>query len=251
MADPSCDPAVEFCCVAVERDGQRLLDDVSFACLQGEVTLVCGSSGSGKTTLLRAINGLCRPNSGTVTILGTRIPGRSNREARHVWRRSGTVLQEVGLFETRTALQNVELALTAAGHDRRTARERAAHALDRLGLGDKLHAYPCCLSGGQKQRVALARAMAAEPRLLVLDEPTSALDARSSATVFTLVKELVARGTAVVLSSHKIEECIDVCDQVIELHRGRVVSQDRSPAARALPATTGQRRPYSPQPAFT
>lgn len=251
MADRHCDPTVEFCCVAVERDGQRLLDDVSFACLAGETTLLCGSSGSGKTTLLRTINGLCQPHAGSVTILGTRIPGRSSREARHVWRRSGTVLQEVGLFETRTALQNVELALTAAGYDRRAARERGADVLDRLGLGDKLHAYPCCLSGGQKQRVALARAMAGEPCLLVLDEPTSALDPRSSTTVLSLIKELVGRGTAVVLSSHKIEECIDVCDQVIELHRGRIVNQDRSASTTTLLAAAGARRPHLPQPAFT
>jgi ABC-type methionine transport system ATPase subunit len=230
MVETFCEPAVEFCCVAVDRDGDRLLDDISMTCQAGEITLVCGASGSGKTTLLRLINGLCCPTAGLVKILGSRIPGRSAGEARRVWRQSGTVLQEIALFETRTALRNVELVLRASGCDQSTARERAVYWLAQLGLGDKLHAYPCCLSGGQRQRVALARSLAAEPRLLILDEPTSALDAQASAHVLGLIRELAGQGTAVVMSSHKIEECLDTCDQFIELHRGRIVRQDRCPS---------------------
>lgn len=246
MAEAFCEPAVEFCCVRVDRDGVCLLDDVSMICHPREITLVCGASGSGKTTLLRLINGLCCPTSGTVTILGSRIPGRSAREARRIWRQSGTVLQEIGLFETRTALRNVELSLSASGCDRVTARDRATYWLTQLGLSDKLHTYPCCLSGGQRQRVALARSLTAEPRLLILDEPTSALDAQTSAHVLSLIRGLADKGTAVVMSSHKIDECRDVCDQIIELHHGQIVRQDRCPS-RDIPFGPGRHQlPHRP-----
>src|SRR5262249_48284444 len=152
----------------------RLLEGVSFECCEGEWTLIHGPSGAGKSTLLRALNGLRVPDRGRISILGTTIPGRSRREARRVWRQTGTVLQSVALFETKTARQNVELALRTTGMPRALARQRAGEWLERVRLNGKVDEYPARLSGGECQRVALARALAIGPRLLVLDEPTSA-----------------------------------------------------------------------------
>ena len=206
-----------------------LLDGVSFNSDEGTWTLVYGPSGSGKSTLLRAINGLLWPTRGTIWVMGTEIPGRSRRQARSIWRQTGTVLQEVALFETKTALQNVALALRSVGADRASARMRATIWLERLKLGDKLHEYPGRLSGGERQRVALARAFAVQPRLLLLDEPTSALDHATARIALEAMKELVEQGTTVVMSSHRVDEIVGMCDQQIALRHGQVSSIERHP----------------------
>ena len=211
-----------------------LLAGVSFECHEGEWTLVCGPSGAGKSTLLRAINGLCTLTSGCIWTLDTKIPGRRRRDARAVWRQTGTVLQEVALFETKTAVENVELAPRAAGVDRGSARAQAAEWLERLNLGDKIKEHPCRLSGGERQRVALARAFASQPRLLVLDEPTSALDCATARVVLETVKELAAQGSTVVMSSHRVDEVSEMCDQQIALGNGRVSDIERSTKPRNL-----------------
>jgi ABC-type methionine transport system ATPase subunit len=212
------------------RIGDRwLLDGVSFNSDEGTWTLVYGPSGSGKSTLLRVINGLLRPTRGTVWVMGTEIPGRSPRQARSIWRQTGTVLQEVALFETKTALQNVALALRTVRADRASAGMRAIIWLDRLKLGDKLHEYPGRLSGGERQRVALARAFAVQPRLLLLDEPTSALDHATARIALEAMKELVEQGTTVVMSSHRVDEIVGMCDQQIALRNGQVSNIERHP----------------------
>ena len=199
-----------------------VLEEVSFACRRRELIVLEGPSGSGKSTLLRVINGLRLPTSGRIEVLHSAIPGRSRREARNVWRRTGTVLQDVALFETKTARQNVELALRTCGRDRRDASAQAIHWLARLGLGDKTESYPCELSGGQCQRVALARALASRPTLLIMDEPTSALDQETARIVLESIRELVDGGTTAVVSTHRVDEVADLCDQHIVLRNGRL-----------------------------
>jgi ABC-type methionine transport system ATPase subunit len=200
-----------------------VLEEVSFVCHSGEFVLLEGPSGSGKSTLLRTINGLRLPTSGRIEVLDSSIPGRSRREARHVWRETGTVLQDVALFETKTARQNVELALRTCGRDRREASAEAIHWLARLGVADKTESYPCELSGGQSQRVALARALATRPRLLIMDEPTSALDQDTARTVLEAICELVDGGTTAVVSTHRVDEVADLCDQHVALRNGRLL----------------------------
>ena len=217
--------------VSVNLHGSRILERVSFDCRPGEWTLLYGASGSGKSTLLRAINGLVSPSRGRIWTLGTPIPGRSGHEARTVWRQTGTVLQEVALFETKNALENVELALHTVGIDRRLAREQAASWLERLKIGHKVHEYPAHLSGGERQRVALARAMAIQPRLLILDEPTSAVDQATAEIVLLAIKELAGQGTAVVMSSHRLGEVAEHCDQRIAMVQGQITDMERRSGA--------------------
>ena len=221
-----------------------LLKGVSFECHEGEWTLVFGPSGAGKSTLLRAINGLCGPTRGCLWTLDTRIPGRNRRESRAVWKQTGTVLQEVALFETKTALENVELALRGHGDDRVCTRARATEWLERMQLGDKAEQYPCSLSGGERQRVALARAFARRPRLLILDEPTSALDRATARIVLEVVKELVDEGSTVVMASHRVGEVDGLCDQRVALCDGRVsdIEQRPTPGCVSSPGTAG---PYA------
>lgn len=201
--------------------GAELLRGVSFDCCEGEWTLLRGPSGAGKSTLLRLLNGLCTPTSGQVYTLGSAHPGRSRREARSVWRQCGTVLQEVALFETRTARQNVSLPLRSAGVSRHAASERAKEWLDRLGLADKADEFPCHLSGGQRQRVALARAFAGQPRLLFLDEPTSALDRDNAVRVLSVLRDFVEGGATVVMAGHGVEDIAE-CSRIIDMQAGQI-----------------------------
>ena len=162
------------------------------------------------------------PTRGHIEVLGSCIPGRNHREARSVWRKTGTVLQDVALFETRTARQNVELALRACGRDGHEAQAEAIHWLARLGIADKAEKYPCELSGGQCQRVALARALAIRPRLLIMDEPTSALDQETARTVLKAIRDIVDAGATAVVSTHRVDEVADLCDRHIALLNGRL-----------------------------
>jgi D-methionine transport system ATP-binding protein len=219
--------SVRCCDLEVCVGSARILRDVTFDCCHGEWTVITGSSGAGKTTLLRALNGLCPPSAGRVWALGSWIPGRSRSEAQRVWRQTGTVQQELALFETRSAAGNVELALRVAGLGRDEARRDARLWLERFGLGDKAHAYPAGLSGGERQRVALARAIAPRPQLLILDEPTSHLDHGSAKIVLTAIKELVHGGATVVMSSHRVEEIASLRTCHIVLEQGRVSSACR------------------------
>jgi ABC-type multidrug transport system ATPase subunit len=219
------DIAVRVRDVTFDYRGTSILEELSFDCSQGEWVLLAGPSGAGKSTLLRIINGLQLPTRGRVWTLGSPIPGRGRRQARAVWRQTGTLLQEVALFETKSARGNVQLALTATGVDRITARTEAAAWLERLGIGDKADAYPWRLSGGERQRVALARALAPRPTLLLLDEPTSALDSAMAAVVFETIDELRKAGTTVIMSSHREDEVAAMCDQRIGLSRGRIVGK--------------------------
>jgi ABC-type multidrug transport system ATPase subunit len=209
--------------------GAPILEGLSFECSRGEWVLLAGPSGAGKSTLLRIINGLLFPTRGRVLTLGSPIPGRGGRQARAVWRQTGTVLQEVALFETKSARANVQLALTATGADRATARRRAMTWLERLGIGDKADAYPWRLSGGERQRVALARALAPRPTLLLLDEPTSALDSVTAGDVLEAIGDLCGAGTTVIMSSHREDEVVAMCDKRIGLSRGSMVGETRRP----------------------
>ena len=231
------DPVVAVEGLSVEAGGVEIIRRVWMTCRPGDWVVLVGPSGSGKSTLLRAINGLCRPTAGSIRTLGTVIPGRSRKESRRAWRQTGTVLQEVALFTTRTAEQNVALGLLASGWDRRTARREARRWLARLGLDDKAGSYPQSLSGGERQRVALARALAPAPRLLLLDEPTSALDQRTAATALDAVGELVERGGTVVMSSHRTEEIDDRCTKRAVLVAGRLLDDRAVGHAAARVAT--------------
>jgi ABC-type multidrug transport system ATPase subunit len=209
--------------LSVRVGRSQALDRISFDCSPGEWVLLAGPSGAGKSTLLRTINGLQAPTTGAVWTLGTWIPGRGRREARSVWRQTGTVQQEVALFETKSARANVELALRVAGHDRASARHEGMKWLERFNIADKAEDYPWRLSGGERQRVALARALAPRPQLLILDEPTSALDLETAQVVLEAIKELVGQNTTVLMSSHREVEVAKMCDRLIRLLKGRLL----------------------------
>jgi ABC-type methionine transport system ATPase subunit len=213
---------VRCCDLEVCIGDARIIRNVTFDCCRGDWMVVTGQSGAGKSTLLRAINGLCPPSAGRVWALGSWLPGRPRREARRVWRSTGTVQQEPALFQSKSVLANVEMGLRAAGVDRVAAGRQARDCLDRFGLDDKVRERPASLSGGERQRVALARAIAPGPELLILDEPTAHLDDGSARVVLSAIQDLVAQGATVVMSSHRESEVADLATCRIVLSEGRV-----------------------------
>jgi ABC-type polar amino acid transport system ATPase subunit len=216
MADGR-DAVVACTDLALGLGGREIVSNLNFSCHEGECLAITGPSGSGKSTLLRTLNGLCLPRRGQVRVLGSLLPGRSAREAQRAWRNTGTVQQDAALFETRSALGNVELALRVAGHSRKQARLEATAWLQRLGIGDKLQEPPRRLSGGQKQRVALARALSTHPKLLILDEPTSHLDYGLARDILLLARGLMERGSVLIMATHRIEEAEEFASSHIAL----------------------------------
>jgi len=204
----------------------RALDGVDLAVAEGEYLRVVGASGSGKSTLLNLVAGLDTPTAGAVETPRGALGEMSRAElaqwrARHV----GMVFQSFNLLPHRSALGNVELALVFLDVSRRDRRRRAAEALERLGLAERLDHCPGDLSGGEQQRVALARALVKRPALLLADEPTGNLDRDSSAEIARLLAELNAGGTTVLLVTHDPDLAVDQAHRTVRLHYGRIADQ--------------------------
>ncbi|HWR82138.1 MAG TPA: amino acid ABC transporter ATP-binding protein [Candidatus Deferrimicrobium sp.] len=199
------------------------LNGVTLAVAKGEVVVIIGPSGSGKTTLLRCICALEEIGSGEIFVAGHRI-NKTRRDFEQVRFEVGMVFQHLHLFPHLTVLENVSLA-------QRVVRKRAgaeAEEISRLllrkvGLEDKVSAYPAQLSGGQKQRVAIARALAMNPKVMLFDEITSALDPERIGEVLGVIGELAREGMTMLVVTHEIGFAREVADRIAFLENGRVV----------------------------
>ena len=211
------------------RSGEvTAVDDVSLAVHRGEVFGVIGFSGAGKSTLIRMINGLEKPTSGTVTVLGEEVSALSEAKLRPVRRRIGMVFQQFNLMQSRTVAGNVNYALATAGWPKARRRERVAELLEFVGLESKAKHYPEQLSGGQKQRVGIARALAAEPEILLADEATSALDPSTTSEVLSVLRRVNEElGVTIVAITHEMEVIRSIADRVAVMDTGRVVESGR------------------------
>lgn len=198
-----------------ERLVVPVLKDVSLQVEEGEYVAIMGPSGSGKTTLMNIIGCLDRPTKGTFELAGENILRCKDKEMSDVRLKSiGFVFQSFHLLPRQSALENVALPLSYAGVRKKERRERAAKALERVGLGDRVNFKPTQLSGGQKQRVAIARAMVNNPKILLADEPTGALDQKSGKQIMELFETLNEEGVTIVMITH---------DREIASHAKRVV----------------------------
>jgi ABC-type polar amino acid transport system ATPase subunit len=203
----------------------HVLRGVDMTVGQSEVVVVIGASGSGKSTLLRCVNKLERFRKGEVRIRGEVVPEDEraiNRMRTHV----GMVFQHFNLFPHMTVLGNVmEGPVQVKGVPRAQARRTGLGYLEKVGLGDKVDAYPGMLSGGQKQRVAIARALAVEPDAMLFDEPTSALDPELVGEVLGVMRELAAEGMTMMVVTHEMGFAREVADTVYFMDEGVVVEQ--------------------------
>jgi putative ABC transport system ATP-binding protein len=208
----------------VGNEELRALDGVSLRVDSGEFVAIMGSSGSGKSTLMNMIGCLDRPSSGSYALAGRQVSRMSvNEQAETRNRMLGFVFQQFNLLPRTTAVENVELPLVYQGVPSRERRRRAVAALQRVGLGERLHHSPAQLSGGQQQRVALARALVGEPRLILADEPTGALDSKTSVEVMRLLQELETVGITVIVVTHE-PDVAAFARRTIVVRDGRIVA---------------------------
>jgi putative ABC transport system ATP-binding protein len=215
----------------------RALDGVSFEIHRGEWVAVMGQSGSGKSTLMNLIGALDTPSSGRYRINGRDVQGLSDDELADLRNNEiGFVFQTFQLLPRSTALANVELPLVYRGLPRKERRERAAKALDAVGLSNRTHHKPNELSGGQRQRVAIARALVGEPSLLLADEPTGNLDSTTGEEIIRLFADLNRRGHTILLVTHE-PRLAARCPRAIRLSDGKVVAD--GPGADVAAAGTG------------
>jgi putative ABC transport system ATP-binding protein len=208
----------------------RALRGVSVQIQKNEYVAVMGPSGSGKSTLMNLIGCLDTPTSGEYWLNGQKVSDLGDDELARIRNKEiGFVFQTFNLLPRADALHNVELPLIYAGMSARTRRERAAHALERVGLGDRMDHKPNELSGGQRQRVAIARALVNEPSILLADEPTGNLDSTTSSEIMAVFAELHHQGQTVVMVTHE-QDIAAHAARVITLRDG-VVATDQARAA--------------------
>ena len=213
--------------LAARYGDARVLDGIDLEMERGEIVSLIGPSGSGKSTLLRVITGLLPPERGSVAIAGQTIDYADRRSVKAARDRLAIVFQQYNLFGNMDVLRNVTVApVTVHRRDRREVDAEARALLARVGLGDKLHAYPDQLSGGQQQRVAIARALCLRPEVLLLDEVTSALDPERVGEVLDVVRELAADGITMLIVSHEMSFVRDVSHRVAFMAEGRVQEID-------------------------
>ena len=197
---------------------------------KGEKVAIIGPSGSGKSTFLRCLNLLEEPTSGTITFEGVDITDPKN-DINKLRARMGMVFQQFNLFPHMTVKQNITLApVKLKLMTKEEADQKAVELLERVGLPDKINAYPKQLSGGQQQRIAIARALAMNPDVMLFDEPTSALDPEMVGEVLEIMKELADEGMTMVVVTHEMGFARSVATRVLFMDQGQIAEQNEPEA---------------------
>ncbi|MCK6453394.1 MAG: amino acid ABC transporter ATP-binding protein [Alphaproteobacteria bacterium] len=206
-----------------KRFGQlTVLDQVSLAIEPGDIVAVIGRSGSGKSTMLRCINAL-EPIQGGRILFEDTVVNDPATDLRKLRQQVGIVFQSFNLFPHLSVARNITLAPTVVkGIPAAEARRLAEEVLARVGLAEKIDAYPDQLSGGQQQRVAIARSLAMQPKLMLFDEITSALDPELIGEVLKVLESLARQGMTMMLVTHEMGFARNVANRVVFMHQGKV-----------------------------
>ncbi|WP_272899203.1 ectoine/hydroxyectoine ABC transporter ATP-binding protein EhuA [Caldalkalibacillus salinus] len=232
------EPLVRYENVKKSFDDVEVLKDISIDIAPGEKVAIIGPSGSGKTTLIRMLMTLEKPTAGVIYVDGVplwhkeengQLVPADEKHLRQVRGNIGMVFQQFNLFPHMTVLRNcIEAPVHVLKIPKEEAIERAKEMLAKVGLEDKLDAYPSQLSGGQQQRVAIARALVMRPKVMLFDEVTSALDPELVGEVLNVIKDIAKEGEmAMILVTHEMDFARDVADRVIFIDQGLIVEQGK------------------------
>lgn len=203
----------------------QVLKGIDFKTKDGEFIAIMGRSGAGKSTFLYQISLLDEPTGGEV-IIDNHDTHRMSEDARMKFRltKFGYVFQDYALLPELTAIENVALPLMMQGHSNSASYKQATAALERVGLGHRLHNLPSQLSGGEQQRVSISRAIAHKPKILFADEPTANLDNESSKKVMDTFLELHKEGQTIIMVTHE-EVYAEMAERLIKLDDGQIISE--------------------------
>jgi len=206
----------------------KVLRDIDLEIKKGEVAVIVGPSGSGKSTFLRCLNLLEEPTSGSVFFEGIKINDKKTNINLHR-QKMGMVFQQFNLFPHLSVLENITISpMRVKGESKDAAHKNAMALLERVGLTDKVNAYPRQLSGGQMQRIAIVRSLAMNPDVMLFDEPTSSLDPEMVGEVLDVMKTLALGGMTMLVVSHEMGFAREVGTRILFMDDGRIV-EDKAP----------------------
>lgn len=204
----------------------EVLKDISLEIKPQEVVVIIGPSGSGKSTFLRCLNQLETVSAGSIYIEEVDITDKKV-DINKIRTEVGMVFQQFNLFPHKTVLENIILSpMVVKKVSEEDAKKKAMELLRKVGLEEKVNAYPSSLSGGQQQRVAIARALAMEPKIMLFDEPTSALDPEMVGEVLEVMKQLAKEGMTMVIVTHEMGFAREVGDRVLFMDGGYIVEEN-------------------------
>jgi cell division transport system ATP-binding protein len=202
--------------------------NITFSIRPGEMVFLTGPSGAGKSTLLKMIAAIEKPDEGTLTVNGQDIGRLRPAGIASLRQNLGLVLQQQGLLEDRTILENVMLPLVVTGTAKAEAEARANAALDKVDLLDRAYFNPQTLSGGEQQRVAVARAIVNKPRIILADEPTTNLDRESAIKVIDAIRFFQSAGVTCIIATHD-GQLLERASRIIYLNQGRLIKSEQRP----------------------
>lgn len=204
----------------------HILKGINTTVQQGEKVVIIGPSGSGKSTFLRCLNLLERPTSGSITFDGVNLLTLKEKGVNYMRQSMGMVFQHFNLFPHLTIKRNITLAPVKLGlMTPEEADNKAEELLEKVGLYDKIDAYPSQLSGGQKQRIAIVRSLAMNPEVILFDEPTSALDPEMVGEVLQLMKQLAESGMTMIVVTHEMGFAKEVASRVMFMDDGQILEE--------------------------
>ena len=222
------EPIIELEDVYKSYGDDHVLKGLSLQITPGEITVIIGASGSGKSVLIKHMNGLLKPDKGTVRLFGKSTTEISDTELDRVRKRIGTLFQSYALFDSMDVLDNVAFPLVENNAMKeKEAKEHARELLEMLGLGDALEKFPAELSGGMKKRVSLARALVTNPEVVLFDEATTGLDPIMMEFVDSLIEQTTEEfALTSVLISHDMASTFRLADSIAVLHDGKIIIHD-------------------------